>query len=224
MKNIAVNVGQRNVPQTQANMMLDACTKALDLAIHTVKICSNDKVFPKNFNLDIANKCSSLAVDIYTTVYAANNIYISKDNIRRWPEREELQHKALILCDELISLINIAKRLYKIKSRKYEYWATITIDTRAKIKAWHDANAKMCRDIAKAHKTNKMLSEKIDQIDIMVNAYINDSKSEDDKSNRREVIKTITSAYVEDCDYRKIDNIMLATKLWDEIQQLIINQ
>lgn len=153
---MAVNVGQRHVPNTQANMQLDACTKSLDLAVHTVKICSNENVFPNEFNINIANECTMLALDIYTGVYAANNIYISKDNISRWREREELQNKALILCDRLISLINISKRLYKLKSSKYNNWISMTLDVRTTIKAWHDANAKMCRDISKALKTNNL--------------------------------------------------------------------
>lgn len=42
---MAVNVGQRNVPDTPQNRQLDACWKARELAIHTIKICNNKNIF-----------------------------------------------------------------------------------------------------------------------------------------------------------------------------------
>lgn len=44
---MAVNVGQRNVPDTPANRQLEACQKAMDLAIHTIQICKNKNIEEK---------------------------------------------------------------------------------------------------------------------------------------------------------------------------------
>ena len=45
---MAVNVGQRNVPDTPANRQLIACEKAMELCLHTIKICKNKKTYYKN--------------------------------------------------------------------------------------------------------------------------------------------------------------------------------
>ena len=45
---MAVNVGQRNVPDTPQNQQLQACTKAKELALHTLAICKNKNVFTED--------------------------------------------------------------------------------------------------------------------------------------------------------------------------------
>jgi hypothetical protein len=42
---MAVNAGQRHVPDTAGNRALDACEYARELAIHTIKICNNKNIF-----------------------------------------------------------------------------------------------------------------------------------------------------------------------------------
>jgi hypothetical protein len=46
---MTVNVGQRNVPDTPQNRGLIALNNALNLNVHTIKICSNPKVFDDCF-------------------------------------------------------------------------------------------------------------------------------------------------------------------------------
>lgn len=49
---MAVNVGQRNVPDTPANRQLEAGEKAMDLALHTIKVCKNKKIFVEEYNVE----------------------------------------------------------------------------------------------------------------------------------------------------------------------------
>ena len=46
---MAVNVGQRNVKDTPQNRGLISLNKALNLSVHTIKICSNPKVFDEKY-------------------------------------------------------------------------------------------------------------------------------------------------------------------------------
>ena len=54
---MAVNVGQRNVPDTPANRQLEACQKAMDLAIHTIQICKNKNIFVEEYQDALTNDC-----------------------------------------------------------------------------------------------------------------------------------------------------------------------
>ncbi len=141
---MAVNVGQRNVPDTQANRQLEACQKAMDLAIHTIKICQNKKIFTEEYQGAVTNDIIRCAKDIYIFAWSGNNVYVKKDN-GRWVERERYQLDAIIKCNELLALINIARRLFHLKGKKVRYWSQMTLETRAMISKWHEANAKQYR-------------------------------------------------------------------------------
>ena len=95
---MAVNVGQRNVPDTPANRQLEACQKAMDLALHTIKICNNKNIFKVEYQEALTNDIIKCAKDIYVFSWNGNNIYVTKNN-GRWEQREKLQR-----------LVSLAKR------------------------------------------------------------------------------------------------------------------
>lgn len=138
---MAVNVGQRNVPDTSANRQLEACQKAMDLAIHTIKICKNKKIFTEEYQEALTNDIIRCAKDIYINAWNANNVYVTADN-GRWKEREQLQFTAISKCNELLALINIARRLFHLKGNKVRYWSQMTLEARQMLHRWHEANAK----------------------------------------------------------------------------------
>ena len=138
---MAVNVGQRNVPDTQSNRQLEACQKAMELALHTIKICNNKKIFIVEYQEALTNDIIRYAKDIYINAWNANNIYVKKDN-GSWQSREKLQKIAILKCNELLALINIARRLFHLKGNKVKYWSQMTLDTRGLIRKWMESNAK----------------------------------------------------------------------------------
>ena len=138
---MAVNVGHRNVPDTPANRQLEACQKAMELALHTIKICNNKNIFTVEYQDALTNDIIRCAKDIYVFAWNGNNVYVTKDN-GRWEQREKLQLLAISKCNELLALINIARRLFHLKGSKVKYWSQMTIDTRMILRKWHEANAK----------------------------------------------------------------------------------
>jgi len=144
---MAVNVGQRNVPDTPGNRQLEACQKAMELALHTIKICNNKNIFAAEYQEALTNDIIRCAKDIYVYTWNGNNVYVQPGN-GRWSERERLQLAAISKCNELLALINIARRLFHLKGNKVKYWSQLTIDTRGLIRKWHDANAKQYRDVS----------------------------------------------------------------------------
>ena len=138
---MAVNVGQRNVPDTPQNRQLEACEKAMRLSLHTIKICKNKRIFTEEYQDALTDDIIKCAKDIYIYAWNGNNIYVTKDN-GRWKEREWYQRQAILKCNELLALINIARRLFHLKGNKVQYWSQMTLDTRALVQKWHEANAK----------------------------------------------------------------------------------
>ena len=87
---MAVNVGQRNVPDTPANRQLEACEKAMNLALHTITITKNKKIFDEEYQDALTNDIIRCAKDIFIYAWNGNNVYVTTEN-ERWPERERYQ-------------------------------------------------------------------------------------------------------------------------------------
>lgn len=139
---MAVNVGQRNVPDTPQNRQLDAGVKAKELALHTIKICCNKNIFLTEYQSALTDDIIRTAKDVFINVKAANNIRVSESNPETWKERDRLQKLALRECGDLISYISIAKTLFHLRGKKTKYWIKITMESMEKIKKWHEADVK----------------------------------------------------------------------------------
>lgn len=139
---MAVNVGQRNVPDTPQNRQLDAGIKARDLAIHTIKICCNKNIFLQEYQSALTDDIIRTAKDIYKNVKAANNIRVMENDPETWNERRKLQNRAIRGCGDLISCISLAKPLFHLKGRKVKYWIKLTTEATEKIKKWHESDIK----------------------------------------------------------------------------------
>lgn len=138
---MAVNVGQRHVPDTPSNRQLGACQKALDLALYTIKICNNDKNFPPIYKEALTDSIIKCAKRIYLDAWKGNGIYVTEDN-GRWKERDKLQRQAMLECGELLGLINIAKRLFHLKGNRVKYWTEMTQETLYSLRKWNEATVK----------------------------------------------------------------------------------
>ena len=135
---MAVNVGQRNVADTPQNKQLDACSKALDLALHTVQICNNRKVFLVEYQKEITDDIVKTAKDIYIHAMDGNYVYVSKDN-DNWKRRVVCQTDAIACCNRLLALINLARRAFHLRGNKVTYWSKMVLETRALLSAWKES-------------------------------------------------------------------------------------
>lgn len=137
---MSVNVGQRNVPDNPQNRQLDACEKAMELAMHTIKICTNKNIFLEEYQGALTDDIIRTAKDIYINAWSGNNVYVNSKE--RWAEREQYQRTAITKCNELLALINIARRLFHLKGKKVKYWSGLTLETRMMVRKWYEANLK----------------------------------------------------------------------------------
>lgn len=119
---------------------LEVCIKSRDLAVYTLKITKNKKIFDAEYQDAIIDKIISTALNIHTFVWTANNILVNsrQDMI----ERLSLQDKAAVQCNILLSLIDIAKPLFHLKTKRVMYWGEQVINVRRLIRSWRNADYK----------------------------------------------------------------------------------
>ena len=134
---MSVNVGQRNVQDTQANRQCYAVDACLSLAIHTIKLCSNENVFVPAY-ARVTESIVALATDMYVNANSANRIHVRTAS--DWLQRDSMQRSAMLGLDSLIGYINISRRLFHLRRNKAENWTRLTLEAKGLVQKWHEAD------------------------------------------------------------------------------------
>lgn len=113
---------------------LKALTMARTLTAHTIKICSNEKNFPKRYRWCLTSKIVDAAISIFQEIDIANSIYVNSRETAKL--RNSHQAEALAKIYNLLSLIQIAYETYNLESSKVEYWTQQTKELREVVRAW----------------------------------------------------------------------------------------
>ena len=119
---------------------LEACVKAHDLCCYTIQITSNPKNFPEKFQRALTDKIVATAIDIHTLAWSANNVYVN--SAEDYKNRIRLQEQAAIKCNVLISLIEVAHRVYHLSGKRVYYWTGKVVEVRNLIRGWRDSDRK----------------------------------------------------------------------------------
>lgn len=136
---MSVPVGKRSEGK------LDVAVKAKALAVYTLHITDNDTEFPKGQNGDFLSRIRNLATDIFTKVWAANNIVVVDSETKN--RRSQIQYEACIDCNVLLPLIEIACSLYHQPTKRLKNWTMATVNLRNQIRAWRESDLKRYKDI-----------------------------------------------------------------------------
>ena len=120
---------------------LEVCIKALELASYTIQITANEKVFDPKFRAAVTDDLISHAKDIYLICWTANNIRITDDEAT-YKERQRLQSKAIVECTTFLGLLDIAKKVFHLETKRVTYWGKKIVECRTLIKAWRDSDRK----------------------------------------------------------------------------------
>ena len=126
-----------SVPVNQrSESKLEVCVQAHDLCCYTLQITSNKKNFPEEFQHSLTDKIVDTAIDNHTLVWSANNILVnSKED---YAARHRLQEQAAVKCNVLLSLLEVAKRVYHLSTKRVAYWSGKVVRTRELIRGWRD--------------------------------------------------------------------------------------
>ena len=120
---------------------MEVHVKAQYMASYTAKILSNHKVFNPEIDPEIINRIKNCAYDIFAKSWSANKIRADTNAINRI-NRYALQEEAIMLCDEMLAYIGIAKQVFHLRSKRMKYWSGLIIDVRNLLQSWKESDVK----------------------------------------------------------------------------------
>ena len=116
----------------------DTLTKALRLASYTTDITDNKKVFTPDHE-KTTERIVSLAWSIYHRARIANDIRV--ENADDLMERRKLQNQAIAECDQLLTAIQIAKRVFRLRLKRVKYWGEMVEELKNHLRKWRESDA-----------------------------------------------------------------------------------
>jgi len=133
------------VKSKRSEGQLTVIVKANDLASYTIKVCSNEKNFPKHYRWCITSKIVEAAIDINNNIVMANAVYVIDKN--DFDLRKKFQTKAIAASYALLSMMDIAYRTFGIKSDTIEHWTGLVIEVQNYLRNWKKSDAERYKDI-----------------------------------------------------------------------------
>jgi hypothetical protein len=122
----------------RAKSKLEVQTRAKELALYTVTICSNEKTFPKRDRWVLTNRIVSTAIAIMEEVDTANSIFVT--DASDYTLRRQSQTLALAYTAKLLGLVELAYLKYHIDSKRIEHWTRLIVNVRDLIKGWRNTD------------------------------------------------------------------------------------
>lgn len=119
-------------------------TKASELAAFTVKICSNEKNFPKRYRWCVTGKIVDSVLEIHRCITQANAVYVSSK--ADYELRETLQKQALSASYAALSLMDVAYRTFNLEENKVENWTGLVIEVQNYLKNWKKSDAERFKE------------------------------------------------------------------------------
>lgn len=148
---VTPNNANKSVSQ---HKQLDAIWSAMNLAVHTERVCANKKIFSLNDRIEdnkrdleqddyIVTRIHESAINVYLYARRANRIRVTQDDPDSKKYRLDLIFESVLSCDELLDLITIARPLYHLKTKKYENWIRMVVTIKSQLSAWY--RSEKCR-------------------------------------------------------------------------------
>ena len=113
-------------------------TKASELATYTIRICSNEKNFPKHYRWCLTSKIVDAAIEIANNANMANSVYV-KDKAD-FVLRKQYQTKALAATYALLNMMDISYRTFGIDSDRMEYWTKLVYEVQNMLRNWRKSD------------------------------------------------------------------------------------
>lgn len=140
-----------SVPQSKRSEgQLAVVTQANKLLVYTMRICSNEKSFPKRYRWCVTNRIVETTADITDKIIHANAIYI-KDDDSAIERRNVLQKEALELTYVLLNQIQLAYDIFSIAHDRVEFWTKEVMELQRLLRGWNRAIAVKSPNVGNAN-------------------------------------------------------------------------
>ncbi|HZK00969.1 MAG TPA: hypothetical protein VFC79_13210 [Tissierellaceae bacterium] len=119
---------------------LDIITKSRELAVYTIKICTNEKNFPKRYRWCVTNEIVKSVVMINSDIRRANEVFVKDD--ADYLLRKDFQSKAMSEIGALLGNMDIAYELFGVESKRIQHWTGLIIDVQILLRNWKKSDTK----------------------------------------------------------------------------------
>lgn len=113
-------------------------TTARRICTHVLQITANEKNFPPG-NEWFLNNLRNTALDINMKCWKANNIYVGGSE-ELYQKRLALEAEAGDECTQMLELLNIARGLYHMPTKRYRYLTDQYVSLRKDIRNWYKSD------------------------------------------------------------------------------------
>ena len=127
------------VKSKRTESKLEVLLVANQIAEYTIRICSNERSFPKRFRWCITSKIVDLAMEINNMVQEANSVYVK--TARDYYIRRDLQTKSLAATYSLLTDIDLAHRIFGIDGKRIDHWVGQVTHEQILIRNWRKSDA-----------------------------------------------------------------------------------
>ena len=114
------------------------------LAIYTIRITKNEKVFLPEYRSALTDDIIRSAKNIHIYAWQANDIRV--DSAEKYAKRRELQQKAIDECTTLLPTIQMAKTVFHLKGTRIKYWTKLIVEARDGLRAWKNSDSKRYKE------------------------------------------------------------------------------
>lgn len=124
------------VKSKRGKSKFEVLIKANELAAFTIRICSNEKNFPKRYRWTIASKIVDETIDICRFIRKANKRALDRAKPTEYKKRLKYQNKALGNIDSMLALMDIAYYTFNIKDEKIDNWVSMVVSLQTLLESW----------------------------------------------------------------------------------------
>lgn len=149
---------------------LQVIVKAIELCEYTIRICKNEKVFPKSDRWLITSRITGMAEEIMVHTRQANDIRV--ESMEDYMARHNLQVAAHGCCEALLSLIEISYKVIGLEGSRVEYWTGLIVSLEELIQRWMRSDRDRFPEYAKCENDTKRLTERLCLLEDAVAAYM----------------------------------------------------
>jgi len=107
----------------KSNETLDLFMESMKFCQYILQITKNEKIFSPKFKVEITDRLNKDAIDIYTSLWKANEV-----SLKKFPnERRELQRQAQTSITDFLCVWCLAKTTFHLKTRRDKHvidWIT----------------------------------------------------------------------------------------------------
>lgn len=89
----------------------------------------------------LAERIDNIAIGIVELAWNANNVNVSRGR-DSWELRSQKQREAIRKHNDLLFVMQLAKRVFHLSARKMDFWVGLVLQSEALMKAWHEGDVK----------------------------------------------------------------------------------